>query len=96
MAEHNKVDMKMVDHICDLAKLNLSESERKEFVEELNGTLEVFRQIDEVDTLSVEPSFHPTKIENVWREDVVEKRKWDPLANAKHKEGGFFKGPKIV
>lgn len=96
MAENKKVDRKTVDHICDIARLELSEAEKEEFIGELNGILDVFKQIDQVDTSSVEPSFHPIKVENVWREDVVKKRKWDPLSNAKHKEDGFFKGPKIV
>jgi aspartyl-tRNA(Asn)/glutamyl-tRNA(Gln) amidotransferase subunit C len=98
MAELKKIDRKTVEHICEVAKLELDEKEIDKYMKDLDGILEVFKQIDEVDTSSVEPAFHPYKAENVWREDKVEKKEegWDPFSNTKLKEKGYFKGPKIV
>ena len=42
------------------------------------------------------PAFHSVSVENVWRDDVAKKTDWEPLGNAKQKENGYFKGPRIV
>lgn len=96
MVDYGKIDKKLVEHICDIAKLELSDSDKERYVKEIQGVLEVFKQMDEVDTSKVQPSFHPYKVENVWREDEVKKTDWDPLYATKHKEKGYFKGPKII
>lgn len=58
--------------------------------------LGAFKAIDEVDTSDIQPAFHPRQIENEWREDEVSEVRWDPLAEIKSKEGGYYKGPRIV
>jgi aspartyl-tRNA(Asn)/glutamyl-tRNA(Gln) amidotransferase subunit C len=96
MVDYGKIDKKLVEHICDIAKLELTEAEKERYVKEIQGILEVFKQIDEVDTKGIEPSFHPYKVENIWREDETKKTEWDPLYSTKLKEKGYFKGPKIL
>ncbi|MBU5688301.1 MAG: Asp-tRNA(Asn)/Glu-tRNA(Gln) amidotransferase subunit GatC [Candidatus Aenigmarchaeota archaeon] len=96
MTDYWKIDEKLVNHICAAAKLELTEDEKKKYLKQLEEILQVFKEIDEVDTSSVEPSFHPIKIKNNWREDEEKKYEWDPLGNTRHKEDGYFKGPKIV
>lgn len=91
-----KVDKKLVEHISKLARVELKESEKEKFVKQFNSILEFFSRIDEVPIKKVEPAFHVEKITNVFREDKVKKFKWNPLANTKHKEKGYFKGPRIV
>ncbi len=96
MEGNRKVDRKLVDHICEIAKLELEEGEVESYIKDLNGVLEIFKKMDEVDTANVEPSFQPYRVENIWREDEVIRTDWDPLGNARHKEKRFFKGPKII
>ncbi len=82
--------------MADTARLDLSESEIEKFTSQLKDVLNAFKNLDDVDTKNVKPSFHPQEISDVYREDKAEKFDWDPLANTKHKEGRHFKGPKIV
>lgn len=91
-----KIDEKTVEHVARVAMLKLTDQEIKKFTKQLNDVLEAFKVIDQVDTSKIEPSFHPQKIVNVWREDKSRKYEWDPLSNTPLKEKGYFKGPRIV
>ena len=46
----------------------------------------------------MKPTFQPVDVKNVMRQDVVEPSlsQKEALANAKQKEQGHFKGPKVV
>jgi aspartyl-tRNA(Asn)/glutamyl-tRNA(Gln) amidotransferase subunit C len=92
------IDKKVVKHVAKVAHLSLTSEELSKFSKQLNDVLENFKILDEVNVEGVEPSFHPIKTENVLREDVVEecldKKKVFDLAA--HKEGNYFKVPKIV
>lgn len=57
--------------------------------------LDAFRELDEVDTEGVEPSYHPVEIEDVLREDESHLWEWAPLANTGHREERYFRGPRI-
>ena len=91
-----KIDENIVEHVAKLARIKISENEKKIFVEQFNSIFELFSKIDEVDTKDVEPAFQPIDLKNAFRDDEAKKFEWDPLANTKHKEGKYFKGPKIV
>ena len=68
-----KVDKKLVKQVADIARLDLSEKEVKEFVPQLKEVLEAFSLLDKIDTKGVKPSFHPVELKNVMREDKEEK-----------------------
>jgi aspartyl-tRNA(Asn)/glutamyl-tRNA(Gln) amidotransferase subunit C len=95
-ASYWDVDEGIVKKVAKVARLELSEAEIKSFTVQLKGVLETFGKIDKVDTKGVEPSFHPQPLSNDWREDQAKPWKWEPLGNTKHKEGKYFKGPRIV
>ena len=82
--------------MADIARLNLSEQETEKFTQQLRDVLETFKSLDEVNTDKVKPSFHPQEISDVYREDKAEKFDWNSLANTKHKERKYFKGPRII
>jgi aspartyl-tRNA(Asn)/glutamyl-tRNA(Gln) amidotransferase subunit C len=92
----SKIDRATMEHICALAKLNLTEKEMDSYAKELSDVLEAFKVLDGIDTKSDEPAFHPIEIKDRLRDDEVKTTKWDPLGNAKATEGRYFKGPKIV
>lgn len=96
MVDYWKIDKELIEHICKIAKLELTEEEKERYLKQLDEILEVFKEIDKIDTTNIEPSFHPFKIKNIWREDDVKKIEWDPLENTVHKEENYFKGPRIV
>ena len=95
MADYWKIDRKLMEHISAVARINLTEKEKELYAKQLSEVLEAFKQIDGIESKS-KPAFHSVPVENVWREDHAEKTDWDPLGNAKHKEKGYFKGPRIV
>jgi len=96
MAGQLEIDRKLLEHLAEVSRLELTEEELERFTDQLKVILEAFREIDRVETDGVEPSFHPSELKNVWRDDVAEPWGWDPLGNARHKEGRYFKGPRIT
>lgn len=96
MVEYWKIDKKLLEHVSNIARLELTEEEKEKFIKQLEDILKAFKKIDEVDTKNVKPSFHPIELKNVMRDDEAKPWKWEPLANTKHKEKKYFKGPKII
>jgi aspartyl-tRNA(Asn)/glutamyl-tRNA(Gln) amidotransferase subunit C len=92
------VSLKEVDKIAFLARLKLSDAEKKSMTKQLNIILEYMNKLNEVDTLNVEPLSHPLDITNVYRED--ERKKSLPvekaLQNAPDRSGNYFKVPKVI
>ena len=96
MADSWKVNQRLLKHLCDVSRLQLTEEELEKFTGQLKVILEAFRELDEVDTEGVEPSFHPSDLKNVLREDEAAPWDWDPLSNTRHRDGKHFKGPRIT
>jgi len=86
-----------VEHLAELAKVNLSEEEKELFRAQLERILEYFKKIDQLDLGGVEPTTHVMDVSNVFREDVAKESlpPQDVLANAPQKEGRYFKAPRV-
>ncbi len=91
------VSIEDVYHTAELAKIEINEDEAKKFREEFEKILEYFNILDEVEE-DVEPTFHVLPLRNVFRDDVPGEclTQDEALMNAKHKEEGYFKGPRVV
>ena len=91
-----KITEETVKHVAHLAKIELSAKEVKKFQKDLTDILAAFKTLDEAPT--AEPSFQPLPMENVQRQDIPEHclPHETALKNTKHKEKGFFKGPKAI
>ena len=96
MADYQKIDRELLEHIAEVSRLKLTDEELERFTEQLKVIIDAFREIDEVDTEGVEPSFHPSELKDVLREDEAKPWGWDPLGNSGHKERKQFKGPRIT
>jgi aspartyl-tRNA(Asn)/glutamyl-tRNA(Gln) amidotransferase subunit C len=96
VAGHWEIDGILLKHLMKVSRLELTEDELERFTDQLRVILEAFRELDKVETNGVEPSYHPSELKNVWREDVARPWHWDPLGNSQHKEGRYFKGPRIT
>ncbi len=85
-----------VRHVAKIARLNLADSEVKRFQKELNDILDAFKVLDKCKAGA--PSFQPVEIKNVVSEDAKEEclSQKDALKNTKHREKGFFRGPRAV
>lgn len=90
--------MKDVEHVANLARLELSEDEKAQFADQLNAILKYAEKLNELDTEGVPPTSHVLPITNVMRDDVnrpsmpVEK----VMANAPDEEDGMFRVPAVL
>lgn len=58
-----------VKHVAKLANLSISEAEEKKYSKQLSKILDYIEQLNQVDTLEVEPQFNVTGLANVMRSD---------------------------
>ena len=93
-----KIDDKIIEYVGILAKLNLSEEEKKKAGEDMSRMLEYIDKLNELDTEGVEPMSHIFPVSNVFREDVAAggDDRDNILANAPEQKDGAFKVPKTV
>ena len=91
------IEIKDVEHVAKLARLELTEDEKVKFSKQLGDILKHMEQPNEVDTTGIEPMNHPIDFVNVMREDVVsyEHTREELMANAPEIEQDYFKVPKI-
>lgn len=91
------IGVKEVEHVAKLARLALSEDEKKLYAEQLGKIMDYFDELKAVDTTGVEPLAHPLPVTNVMREDVVVTPPGREvlLKNAPDQERGYFRVPKI-
>ena len=93
-----KVTIKDVEHAAILARLGLTDDEKKKFTEQLSGILEYAETINKLDTKNTAPTSHAIPMKNVFREDkvsVFEDRR-SMIANAPEEEKDMFSVPKIM
>ncbi len=91
------IQIKDVEHVARLARLELTEEEKVKFSKQLGDVLGYVDEMNEVDTANVEPMSHAVEFSNVMREDVeiYEQTREELMSNAPDREGDFFKVPKI-
>lgn len=88
----------LIQQVAKNARLNLTDKEIKEFLPQLKEILDAFSKLDKVKIKDVKPSFQPIELKNITREDTpkISLTQDDALLNTKHKENGYFKGPKTL
>lgn len=81
-----------VEHVAELARVDLDEGEIETFSEQFAEILEYFEALDEVPEIEHEP-----ELKNVMRSDEIREglNREDALANAPESEDGYFKGPNV-
>ena len=96
MAE--KLGRKAAKHVAELAKLSFTDQELDQFVPQLEETMHLFDDLQQMDTTGVEPMYSPTTEVNGMREDVAEKsgQKEALLQNAPETKNGLIKVPAII
>jgi aspartyl-tRNA(Asn)/glutamyl-tRNA(Gln) amidotransferase subunit C len=92
------ITLKDVEHVANLARLELTDAEKAQFTDQLNAILKYAEKLNELDTENVEPTSHVLPITNVMRDDVrkdslpIEK----VLLNAPDEEDGQIKVPAVL
>jgi len=85
-----------VRSIARIARIELTEEEVESFSRDIEEVKKVFDEIDRIE-VSEEPAFQPIVVKNRTREDKAGEcfTKEEAFSNTSHKEGDFFKGPKV-
>lgn len=93
-----KINKELIEHVADVARLELTDKEIENFSKELKEVIEAFSSIDKVDTKGIETSLQAVELKNMLREDKEEKSftQEEVLSLTEHKKDGYFKGPKAV
>ncbi|WP_027094523.1 Asp-tRNA(Asn)/Glu-tRNA(Gln) amidotransferase subunit GatC [Cohnella thermotolerans] len=92
------ITVKDVEHVANLARLELSEAEKEQFAGQLNAILEYAEKLNELNTEGIEPTSHVLPLYNVMREDEVRPSlpAEKALSNAPEEEDGHFKVPAVL
>ena len=93
-----KIDIKTVDEIAHLARLEFNNEAKAEIVNDMNRMLAFVDKLNELNTDSVEPLIYMTDEKNVLREDEVKQTvtQDEALKNAPKKDSDYFKVPKVI
>lgn len=95
-----KLDKKEIQHIANLARLELTKQELELYGQQLSDVLKYIDQLQEIDVAGVEPTAQVTGLENVLREDEV--KDWDEdelrtaLEQAPGREKEYIKVKRIL
>ena len=93
-----KITRYEVEHVANLAKLNLNEEELERMTGQLDTILSYVAKLDELDTKDVVPTTHAFSINNAFREDEIQESlpRDKALMNAPKDNGESFVVPKII
>jgi aspartyl-tRNA(Asn)/glutamyl-tRNA(Gln) amidotransferase subunit C len=93
-----KLEKEEVKRLAELARFELSEEEAAEFSHQLSEVLAYTGQVREAPVEGEKPAIHLLSLTNVLRDDEVKPSlpREEALANAPHREEGFFRVPKIL
>jgi len=92
------VDLKAVDKIAALAKLEFDAEAKEGIKTDLNKMLDFVNQLNEIDTEGVAPLIYMLDEQPALREDIVKEHtpQKEALKNAPNKDSDYFKVPKVI
>ena len=92
------LDLKTVERIAQLAKLEFNEKEKEEILSDMNKILEFINKLEEIDTENVEPLIYMLEEKADLRADEVKQTisQEEALKNAPNKDSDFIKVPKVI
>lgn len=94
----NKIDIKTVDEVAHLARLEFDDTSKPEILNDINRMLQFVDKLNELDTINTEPLIYMTDENNVLRADEPEISisQKEALKNAPKKDSDYFKAPKVI
>ena len=92
------ITKEQVNHIAHLSRLEIQEDEVDGYIEKLEKVVDLFNELNSVDTENIKPTYHVLDLVNVFREDVAQAgmNREEVLKNSKETEAGQFKVPTII
>lgn len=93
-----KISVQDVEHIANLARLELTEAEKETYSMQLSAILDYFEKLSDLDTKSVPPLSHPLDLENTFQSDqaVESAPPQAVLSNAPDQADDCFRVPVIL
>jgi aspartyl-tRNA(Asn)/glutamyl-tRNA(Gln) amidotransferase subunit C len=89
-----------VKHIASLSRIGIEDKEVEDYQKNLSAILDYFKELEELDTKSIEPIGHITGRDNVSRNDergVKDKFEGeDILKNAPERKDGYIKVKSVL
>ncbi|PDO11502.1 MAG: asparaginyl/glutamyl-tRNA amidotransferase subunit C [Candidatus Reconcilbacillus cellulovorans] len=92
------ITIRDVERVASLARIELSDTEKEKYAQQLDAILKFVDQLNRLDTNGVDPTTHVIPLANVMREDEV-RPSWpleDVFRNAPDEEDGQFKVPSVL
>jgi aspartyl-tRNA(Asn)/glutamyl-tRNA(Gln) amidotransferase subunit C len=92
------LSLEEVEHISELARLELSAEEKERFQEQLSAILDYAARLQELDTSHISPTFSVLPTRSILRSDCSQPglQKGDLLRNAPQVEQNQFRVPPIL
>ncbi|HOZ36550.1 MAG TPA: Asp-tRNA(Asn)/Glu-tRNA(Gln) amidotransferase subunit GatC [bacterium] len=94
------LDIQQIDHLAKLARLALSDEEKKLFASQLASIFGYFQKLQSIDTTDIEPASQILPLKNVFRLDEIsasgEEARQKIIANAPNKSNRHFVVKKIL
>jgi aspartyl-tRNA(Asn)/glutamyl-tRNA(Gln) amidotransferase subunit C len=93
------VSLDDVQHLAQLSSLQLNSDEVDGLRADIEAILEYVKQLGELDTSGIEPTYQVTDLENIWRSDVVDQgniTREELLARSPAFEKNQIKVPKVL
>ncbi|WP_439698431.1 Asp-tRNA(Asn)/Glu-tRNA(Gln) amidotransferase subunit GatC [Mucilaginibacter sp. AW1-7] len=92
------IDKETVEKVAHLARLELSESEKQDMIQDMSKILDFMAKLNELDTTGVEPLIYMTDGANILREDVVKQEitHEEALENAPKHDKDYFLVAKVI
>ncbi|MCH1981040.1 Asp-tRNA(Asn)/Glu-tRNA(Gln) amidotransferase subunit GatC [Ruminococcus sp. OA3] len=87
-----------IEYVGILAKLKLSDEEKKQAKKDMVRMLDYIDKLNELDTSGVKPMSHVFPVQNVFRDDIVKNGddRESILGNAPEQKDGQYQVPKTV
>ncbi|MEZ4605453.1 MAG: Asp-tRNA(Asn)/Glu-tRNA(Gln) amidotransferase subunit GatC [Deinococcales bacterium] len=87
-----------MEHLKNLARLELPPQESQSLKSDLNRTLAYFEQLNELDTTGIEEMFRPLDLVNIFREDIIipTLSHDEAMSVAVEHQDGYFKVPRTL
>ncbi len=94
----SRITLEQVQHVAELARLALDESELRTMCEQLDSILDYMAALDELDVEGIEPTFYPVAMQAPLRDDVVKPSlaHEEALRAAPEQKAGAFSVPKVL
>ena len=94
----SKITSKDVRKVAKLARLEIPDDQLEIYTSQLEKILAYVAQLEEVETDDVSPTTRAVEVVNVVRDDKVKTSnvREELLDQAPHREGSFFRVPKIL